>query len=274
MAKPRIVLLLGGCLSITFFAVRTQSETNDPNKAGKSTDSEDPRNMTEEKRIEESKKFFESLRNMTPDQRIRAIKRRDGELDKIRRQEKSEYFEELAEEGRGPLASSAQREKRRADRRESNAEFIAELLMQKNALGVTEERWKLIKPKLERIRRLHELTESTVRISPTGGPSDKMTGGRARAGVRTEAFEWWLPWKNKSGAERTEVRRLAEQLVALLERKNTSPQAFRVKMDALRKAKAEEAELKALELSEVRKELRELLTIRQQAALALMWGWL
>ena len=60
----------------------------------------------------------------------------------------------------------------------------------------------------------------------------------------------------------------------MLKRRNTTPQTFRAKMDALRKARAEEAEIKELELSTVRKELRELLTTREEAVLVLMWGWL
>jgi hypothetical protein len=219
-----------------------------------------------------SEEFNERMRGMPPDQQLRALKQRQRESDKFKRQYKlarQQYNEKLAKLGLGPLASRS-----REQRREMLAERVRQMLMQKHALGATEEKWKLIKPKLERIRQLHEQTISTVRISPTARTDNKATGRRTRTGARPEGFQWWMPWKDKAGAERTEVRKLAEQLVILLKRRNTTPQAFRAKMDALRNARAEEAELKASQLSKVRKELRELLTTREEAALVLMWGWL
>jgi 3-methyladenine DNA glycosylase/8-oxoguanine DNA glycosylase len=83
-----------------------------------------------------------------------------------------------------------------------------------------------------------------------------------------------MQWKGRADYEPTEAQKLAEQLVAYVDRKNTTQQAFKVKMDALRKARAEEAELRRSGLFKVRQELRELLTTREEAALVLMRGWL
>lgn len=286
MTNKKLGLMLVLCCSIAFFTVRTQSETDDPNQTRKSKDSEYSWDIIVQERIKayedfdervrkidaQAKKwreeFNELLRSMPIEQRLRALKQRQKEDDEFSRQYKlarDQLHKELAKLGLGPLVS-------REERREMASRRQREFFYVKHALGVTEEKWKLIKPKLERIRQLHEQTKSTVRISPTERPGDKMTSGRTRPGSRTEAFEWWMHWKDKAGAERTEVRKLSEQLVVLLKRSNTTPQAFRAKMDALRKARAEEAELMKLQLSEVRKELRELLTTREEAALVLMRG--
>ena len=112
-----------------------------------------------------------------------------------------------------------------------------------------------------------------MQLSLDGGPSEKRSSSRIRTRARAETFPWSIQWKGKPDYEQTEARKLAEQLVALVERRNTTPQAFRAKMDALRKERAEEAELEKSELSKVRNELRELLTTREEAALVLR-GWL
>jgi hypothetical protein len=127
------------------------------------------------------------------------------------------------------------------------------------AFGATEEQWKLIKAKLEKVQQLREQANSTVGLSLAGGSSD----------TNAPTWQWKRPWKDKVPSELTEAQRLTKELIALVERKNTTPEAFRRKMAALRKARSEEAEFKR-QLSEVRRELREMLTTRQEAALVLM----
>jgi hypothetical protein len=70
----------------------------------------------------------------------------------------------------------------------------------------------------------------------------------------------------------TEAQRLARELRILLEKKDTRPEVFRRKVDALRKARSKEAEIQK-QLAEARRELREGLTTRQEAVLVLL-GWL
>ena len=93
---------------------------------------------------------------------------------------------------------------------------------------------------------------------------------------RTEAslpkLQWERPWKYKPLFELTEAQRLARQLRTLLEKKGTTPQVFRRKIAALRKARSKEAEIQK-QLAEARRELSEGLTTRQEAVLVLK-GWL
>ena len=132
MAKRRIIVLLGGCLSIALCAVRTRSETDDPNQTRKSTDSEDTRDwdMIVQERVKAYEEFFERtlkieaekmkwseefnerMRSTPPDQQLRALKQRQREEDKFDRQYKlarDQYHEELAKLGLGPLASRQQK---------------------------------------------------------------------------------------------------------------------------------------------------------------------
>jgi len=285
MAKRSIILLLGVCFPMVLFAVRTQSETDDPNQTRKSTDSKETLDwdMIVKERMKASEEFFERwqkieaekmkwskefderTRGLIGEQKIRALKQRRRESDKFSRQYKlarDQYNEKLAKLGLGRLVS-------REKKHEMSIKMRRDFIYEKYAIGTTEEKWKLIKTKLERIRELRKQLFSAVQLSHAGGPSEKRSGSRISTRARAETFPWSIQWKGKPDYELTEARKLAEQLVALVERSNTTPQAFRVKMDALRNARAEEAELKKSELSKVRNELRELLTTREEAALVL-----
>ena len=213
-----------------------------------------------EKKREQSKLYLERLRNMTAEERKR-------ELAKMRRQRKLEFAQkkkELAKVGRGPLID---REQKRKETQERVAKIKKEFLFEKSALRATEEQWKLIKAKLEKVRQLREQANSMVGVRLTSSSS-----GGAGARPNVPAFQWKRPWKDKAPAELTEAQKLTKELIALVKKKNTTPQAFRCKMDALRKSRTKEAELKR-QLSEARQELREVLTTRQEAALVLM-HWL
>ena len=85
-------------------------------------------------------------------------------------------------------------------------------------------------------------------------------------------LQWEKPWKYTPLFEMTEAQRLAKQIRILLEKKDTPPQVFRRKVAALRKARSKQAEIQK-QLAEARRELREILTTRQEAVLVLL-GWL
>ncbi len=258
MTKRRIILVSVVFFSIAVFTVQTLPQARSSNRTAKPPDAERLRNMTAEergkeleKRREQRKLYLERLQNMTEEERKR-------ELAKRRRQRKLEFAQkkkERAKVDRSPLIDFEQRQKEAAERRK-------EFLMEKSLLGATEEQWKLIKAKLEKVekvRQLHKQARSTVIMSLTSS-----------SGIRSvPTWQWQRPWKDKALSELTEAQRLTKQLIALVERKNTTPQAFRRKMDALRKARSEESELKR-QLSEARRELCDILTTRQEAALVLM----
>ena len=232
MTKRRIILASVVFFSIAVFTVQTLPQTRRPGSP-KPPDTERLRNMTEEER-----------------------KREVAKRSRQRKLERAQRNKELAKVGRGPLIDRKQRAK---ELQEKAAERRKEFLREKSPLGATEEQWKLIKAKLEKVRHLREQARSTVGAFLAGGSSD----------TNAPAWQWKRPWKDKAPSELTEAQKIAKQLIALVERRNTTPQAFRRKMAALRKARSERAELKR-QLAEARRELREILTTRQAAALVLM----
>jgi hypothetical protein len=102
--------------------------------------------------------------------------------------------------------------------------------------------------------------------------SSSGTKSDSSASRNVPTWQWKQPWKDKSPDEMTEAQKLAKELITLLENDNTTTEQFRCQMDALRKARKEEDQIEK-KLSEAKKELRELLTPRQEAALVLM-NWL
>jgi hypothetical protein len=220
-----------------------------------------------EKWREQLKLYSERLRNMTAEERKR-------ELAKMRRQRELEFAQKTkkfkkksAERRRQMEPIREQRKLEREQRRkewEKKKEEAGGFIFEKFALGATEEQWKLIKAKLEKVRHLREQANSMVGVRLTSSSS-----GGAGARPNVPAFQWKRPWKDKAPGELAEAQRLAKELIALVKKKNTTPQAFRRKMDALRKSRTKEAELER-QLSEAHRELREILTTRQEAALVLM----
>ncbi len=280
MTKRRIILVSVVFFSLTVFTVQTLSQARSSNRTIKPPDAERLRNMTEEerkrefaKRREQRELRFERLQNMTEEERKREfakwrrqrkleIAQKKKERAKRHRQRKLEHAQmakEFAKVGRGPLID---REQKHKELQEKWAKIRKEFLTEKSLLGATEERWKLIKAKLEKVEKVRQLREqarSTVRMSLTSS-----------SGIRSvPTWQWQRPWKDKALSELTEAQRFTKQLIVLVERKNTTPQAFRRKMDALRKARSEQAQFKK-QLADARRELCDILTTRQEAALVLM----
>jgi hypothetical protein len=136
------------------------------------------------------------------------------------------------------------------------------LLQAKYALRVSEEQWKLIRPKLEKVINLWDQANSTI---GAGVSSNNQT-------AIVPKLLWERPWKYTPLFEMTEAQRLAKQIRILLEKKDTTPEVFRREIAALRKARSKEAEIQK-QLAEARRELREGLTTRKEAVLVLL-GWL
>lgn len=253
MTKRRVVLTLVLCSLMALLAVQALSEA----RSSRAFAAERSRGISDAERKREIEKQRKETK-LARERRKRELKKRSAE----RKRQDAEKAKELAKEGRG------QRLKRF---REKAAERRKEFLHQKSALGASEEQWKLIKAKLEKVRLLSKQANSAVGVS-LARASASGTSRRTGAITNVPVWQWKDPWKGKTSDELTEAQRLAKQLVALVERKSTTPKAFRRKMVALRKARSEETELNR-QLSEVRRELREILTIRQEAALVLM-KWL
>ena len=246
MSKRRIILVSVVCFSLTVLTAQTLPQAPMPKRS---------RNMTDAEWKKEIEKW-RAQRKLERERKRKESKKRVAE----RKRKWDEKVKELANEGRGPLID---REKRRKELQEKATERRKEFLREKSALGVTEEQWKVIRPKLEKIRQLREQANSFVGAFLAGGSSDR----RKKEVVPT--WQWKRPWKDKAPSELTEAQKLAKELIVLVEKKNTSNESFRNKIAALRKARSKEAKLEK-QLSEAQKELREILTTRQEAALVLM----
>jgi len=232
---------------------------------------EEERKKEFEKLREQRKLYLERLRNMTEEERKR-------ELAKRRRQKKLESEQkrkELEEERRrwelGREQRKLEREQRYKEFQKRAAERRKGFLYEKYALRPTEEQWKLIKPKLEKVQRLRNQACSTVGFLLTSS-SGSGTSPRDNRSRNVPNFQWRISWKDKAPGELTEAQKIANELMDLVENKNTTAEEFKQKMDALRKSRRKLEKLKR-QLSEAREELREVLTTRQEAALVLK-GWL
>jgi len=204
----------------------------------------------------------ERWRNMTETERKRILARRREQARLANQQRRKEAEARRFERSPRPKSDREQREK---DTQERLAKIRKELFFVKKGLKASEEHWKAIKPILEEIQRLQIKSCSSVGLLLTSSSGD---------GLRAiePAFQWKISWKDKAPAELTEAQRIANDLVDLVDKKNTTSEEFTRKMAALRESRSALEKQKS-QLAEARRELRELLTTRQEAVLVLM-GWL
>ena len=174
--------------------------------------------------------------------------------------------------------------------RSESAKRAAESMRQ--ALRATEQQWKVIKPRLDKVKylasqaRLSIVPHSYRRSRSYGGGRNSAGAGRtagsgANVKGRTETsmpnnrqpatrieegWEWSRPWENKAPSELTEGEMTCEELLELLEDKNSKAQEIEQKIEALRKIRQEAKK----QLAKAQQELREVLTFRQEATLILM----
>jgi hypothetical protein len=164
----------------------------------------------------------------------------------------------------------------------------------REAVGATDKQWKAIKPRLDRVK--HLLQEACMVINVSGGGSggtQSRGGSGSRVGVsggaggsgfsgelpegttsetKKESYSWmkwsWSKaWREKD-AQR-EDQKLCELLFNLLENKNSSEEKIKQTIDSLRNAREQTKK----ELEKAQQELREILTLEQQARLVAL-GWL
>jgi len=219
-----------------------------------------------------SKEINEEQRKKEVKRKLQELKRQEELREELRRQRKRKEFirkiakrwPEIAQKRKQQWLQTEQRRKEFKNEMEKAGGI--RLLDAKYALRVSEEQWNIIRPKLEKVINLWDQANSTVGAGVSFGSSS----GRTEANL--PKLQWERPWKFTPFFEMTEAQRLAKQLRILLEKKDTLPQVFRRKVAALRKARSKEAEIQK-QLAEARRELRELLTTRQEAVLVLL-GWL
>jgi len=218
---------------------------------------------TEEMSEEKKKEIKSRLEELKRQNKLREKQRRQRKREEFRRSIAKRWPEKAQE--REPLWIQSD-QRREEFKNEMEKEGGIRFLAVKYALRVTEEQWKLIRPKLEKVINLWDQANSTIEASVSGSS----TSGQTEAIV--PKLQWDRPWKYTPLFEMTEAQRFAEQIRILLEKKDTPPEVFRRKVAALRKARSKEAEIQK-QLAEARRELREILTTRQEAVLVLL-GWL
>ena len=113
----------------------------------------------------------------------------------------------------------------------------------RESLGATEEEWKVLQPRIEKVQTL--LWQS-------------------RAGTR--GMMWRSERRERAPREQTEVEKAAGALRKILENKESKPADIKAALGPLRQAREKVEQ----ELAKARKDLREVVTVRQEAQLVLM----
>ncbi len=153
----------------------------------------------------------------------------------------------------------------------------------KGAVGATDEQWAVIKPKLEKVRQLQRIACIGIMIqggsSGGGSRSLQSRASTATGPIHTDVTSdtkqqsRWMRWKwyRSWGSQppQRDAEKLCDALFNLLKSGNADPGEIRQNMNALSKTREQRKE----ELAKARKELRELLTLDQEARLVAL-GWL
>ena len=117
----------------------------------------------------------------------------------------------------------------------------------KASLGCTDDQWKALQPKVEKVQTLSSQARATGFGMGRRGPGG---GTVAAAGAR----------------QLSEVEKMSQELRTVLDNKDAKPEEVKQKLTALREARAKARE----ELTKAQAALREGLTVSQEAQLVLM----
>jgi Spy/CpxP family protein refolding chaperone len=120
----------------------------------------------------------------------------------------------------------------------------------KEQLSVTDEEWKVMQPKLQKVMDL-------TRQSSGFGRMGMFFGRPRRFGGEQNSTE---------ASERTAVEKATEELQELLDSESTTPDQIKAKLTSLREAKEKAKQ----ELAQAQQELKKILTLKQEARLVLM----
>ena len=143
--------------------------------------------------------------------------------------------------------SLAQQQRARPDRTEGRRGFQERMVERmKETLEASDEEWKVLQPRVEKVLTLSRETRGMAGMA-----------GFARRG---------RPQAGESTREQTQVEKCQEEVRNVLENKEAKPEEIKQKLTALRKAKEKAKQ----DLAKAQQELREVLTLRQEARLVLM----
>jgi hypothetical protein len=124
----------------------------------------------------------------------------------------------------------------------------------RQALGATEEEWKVLQPRIEKVQTLSRATRGG------GGMGFMMMGGRGGPGDRRGGD------RPQGDRPQSAVETAGAALQKVLDNKEAKVEEIKAALTALREARAK---AKA-ELETAQKELREVITVRQEAQLVTM----
>ena len=174
----------------------------------------------------------------------------------------------IAEEGRPP-PPPGQRDQRGqrdpAEMQQRMEQFRTQMAdRMKQALGASDDEWKVLQPRIEKVQTLARATRGGggmgfmmmggQRGGPGGGPSDRPPSDRPQSD------------RPQSDRPQSEVEKTSEALQKVLENKDAPAAEIKTALAALREARAKAR----AELETAQKELREVVTVRQEAQFVAM----
>jgi hypothetical protein len=142
----------------------------------------------------------------------------------------------------------------------------------KQDLGVNDEEWKVLQPRIEKVQTLAMQSRGGMRgmFGRRGGRPGEGPGGDRPKGDRPEGDR---PQGDRPQGDRprddrpqSEVEKKATELRTVLENKEAKPEEIKTALTALREARAKARQ----ELETAQKELREVVSVRQEAVFVTM----
>jgi len=128
----------------------------------------------------------------------------------------------------------------------------------KEQLGASDEEWKVIQPRLQKVIELNRQVNARGRGMMLGGPGG--FGGRGRAGGQRAGQD-----TGRAQREPSAVEKATDDLQEALSSKTATSEQIKEKLTALRKAK----EKASKDLAAAQNELKQNLTVKQEAILVL-----
>jgi hypothetical protein len=153
----------------------------------------------------------------------------------------------------------AQRGGRPGERGRFDPEQIRQMILQRmqEMLGATDEEWTVIGPRLEKVMELSRQAQ--------GGLGARMFRGmRRRPGGEERGREG--PGRGREEQEQSAVEKAADALQQALSEEGSSPAEIKARLTRYRQAREQARQ----ELAKAQEELRNVLTVRQEAQLVLM----
>ena len=127
----------------------------------------------------------------------------------------------------------------------------------KEGLGATDDEWKVLQPKIEKV--------NTLRMQSFGGGM-MGGGGRGRRGGGNGEGGGAGPGNDAAAQPPSETRKAAQDLRTALDDKSSSVDVIKAKLEALRQARAKAKE----ELTAAQKDLQSVLSVKQEAFLVMI----